>query len=131
MEKRIIYTIFLVVLSMGCTSSSPDTDAGQSINELTATASEFEFALSTNTVKAGSVKITVKNVGTIAHEFILLREKDAAKLSPIVAQIKDDDLPEGTEKTIQVTLTPGVYEISCHLPGHYEAGMKATLTIVD
>jgi len=128
--KGIIIAIMLVLLFAGCTSSEPEIGgAAPSPNQLTVKASEFKFELSTSTVKSGEVTITVKNAGTVAHEFIILKEADAAKLSPIIAQIKNDDLPEGTEKTIKVSLTPGVYELSCHLPGHYEGGMKATLTV--
>ncbi len=107
---------------------------------LTATASEFKYDLSTSTVKSGEITITIVNSGTIEHEFLVYKKSDIAKVledvagkkvepDPIIAEIEEDELPVKAVKTVKVTLAPGVYEIACHLPNHYENGMKATLNV--
>lgn len=44
-----------------------------------------------------------------------------------------DDIPVGTTKTVDYTFTQsepqGQLEFACHLPGHYEAGMKLAVTV--
>jgi len=35
----------------------------------------------------------------------------------------------GGDKTLTVALKPGVYNVFCTLPGHRQAGMRATLTV--
>ncbi len=126
-------------------------------NELTVTASEFKFDLSADTVKSGLITITVKNVGAVPHELTIYKITDAEKVRTmhteemveraheeesmmetgmmetgglIIAEVEEDELPVGATKTIQATLAPGVYELGCFVPGHYEAGMKAALTVV-
>lgn len=40
-----------------------------------------------------------------------------------------DLVQPGQTKTIEVDLKPGVYEVVCTVPGHKEAGMKATIEV--
>lgn len=70
------------------------------------------------TVKAGKVTFTVKNAGTLEHNFI------------IQGSDKIDSIFAAQTKTFEVTLTPGTYVVDCNLSGHKEAGMTATLTVV-
>lgn len=128
-------------------------------NELTVIASEFKFDLSTDTVKSGVVTIAVENVGAIPHEVAIYKLADAKEVQEthalemmeesegmmetsgmmeevheesglIIAEIEEDELVAGATETIQVALAPGIYELGCFVPGHYEAGMKATLNVV-
>jgi len=48
----------------------------------------------------------------------------------VLLTLTKDDLPPGGQKTVQVELEPGVYELGCHFVGHYEAGMKRDITVV-
>ncbi len=131
MENRInVFTVVLLIYFAGCLGGAPDGTVNPS-NELFVTAKEFKFDLSTDTVKSGIVDITIKNEGKISHEFVLLREKDVEKRSPVIVRIDRSELPSGAVKTIQVTLTPDVYEIGCHIPSHYKEGMKAALVVVE
>jgi len=143
--------------------------------ELTVTASEFNFDISTDTVKAGEITVTVTNLGTIGHEFMIYKTSDTEQVlamhttggehhtddhtddhtemsmemekssmemektsmenepmmgSMVLAEITPEELTAGTTKMIKVALTPGVYEIGCHIPGHYEGGMKTTLEVI-
>jgi len=101
------------------------------VSELTVIANEFKFDLNSDTVKSGTVTITIKNEGRISHEFVLLKEEDAEKRSPVIVELERSELPSGGVKTIEVNLKSGRYEIACHVRGHYEEGMKTTITVVD
>lgn len=93
-------------------------------------------------VKAGSVKFLVSNDSkTLVHEMIVVSVTDPDTPLPydrkddrvIESKIKDlgeaSDLPPGTKKTLSLTLKPGDYILMCNQPGHYEGGMKASLTV--
>jgi iron uptake system component EfeO len=68
------------------------------------------------------VTFKVKNTGVAQHEFEIFQG------SQVIDEI--EGLVPGLEKELKVDLAPGDYTIVCKLPGHEEAGMKATLTVV-
>jgi plastocyanin len=80
------------------------------------TATEFKFALSPTSAKAGSVTFTLVNKGHIAHDFSI-----AGKKTPVIG-------PGKTAK-LTVTLKAGKYPYKCTVPGHAAAGMKGTFTV--
>ncbi len=121
--------LFVIILLSGCLNGSDADDAVS--QELGVEADEFKFIVSTDTVKAGALDITIKNKGSVSHEFVLLKEKDVPNLSPTIVRIDRSELEPGTEKTIRVNLEAGVYEIGCHIPKHYKKGMKTTLNVVN
>ena len=49
------------------------------------------------------------------------------------AKIKDlgeaSNLAIGANKTLTLTLKPGLYRLICNQPGHYKGGMRADLTV--
>lgn len=85
---------------------------------------EFAFGGDTFTVPAGEVTFQILNAGAAPHQFAL--SEVGAHDDHIV---DTGDLAAGASETITIDLTPGSYEIACHIPGHYEAGMKATLLV--
>jgi uncharacterized cupredoxin-like copper-binding protein len=80
------------------------------------TATEFHFALSTTSAKAGSVTFTLVNKGHISHDFSIAGKKTAV-ISP------------GKSAKLTVTLKKGKYPYKCTVPGHAAAGMKGTFTV--
>jgi uncharacterized cupredoxin-like copper-binding protein len=80
------------------------------------TASEFKFALSPTSAKAGSVTFTVVNKGKLAHDFKIAGKKTAL-ISP------------GKSGKVTVTLKAGKYPYLCTVPGHAAAGMKGTFVV--
>ena len=67
--------------------------------------------------KAGAATFTVKNGGSIEHDFSI---EGVGKVETIIA---------GDSKPLTVTLTPGSYAVFCTLAGHREAGMQGTLVV--
>lgn len=73
-------------------------------------------------VPAAAYKVTFRNEGTVAHEL--------AFRDPAGAFLARRSIASGQSVVMSVTLAPGVYELGCFEPGHYQAGMRAQLTVV-
>ena len=84
---------------------------------------EFSFDMPL-TYKAGTITFEVINEGVAPHEFALGAVGDHHSH---IGQTEWMD--GGTTTLLTVDLEPGSYEVGCHVPGHYEAGMKATITV--
>jgi uncharacterized cupredoxin-like copper-binding protein len=94
---------------------------------------------------AGKVTFTVSNVGTITHEFVVLRTSTPAADIPIGSfegeknRINEDtagtnvgetgDMQSGRTKTLTLNLRPGHYVFLCNLPSHYALGMHTDVTV--
>ncbi len=91
-------------------------------------------------VKAGvPVRFVVTNSGTTDHEFFLGDEAAQAghgeEMSGMVGMNDDAagiGLKAGETKTLEYTFAKaGSYLAGCHVNGHYEAGMMATITVTE
>jgi plastocyanin len=82
--------------------------------------SEFAIALSADHVDEGGT-IEVRNNGTQTHN-----------LAVKGTNVATADLTGGGSATLDVSsLTAGSYEVYCKIPGHADAGMRATLHVGD
>jgi uncharacterized cupredoxin-like copper-binding protein len=103
----------------------------------------MKTTLDRDTVKAGPVTFQVHNASKAQmHEMVLIWVKDPKAELPMDTKedkvIEDKvkhlgevaDLEPGTSGTLKRTLKPGSYLLVCNQPGHYHAGMWATLTVV-
>jgi len=99
---------------------------------------EFFVRPSVKAAAAGQVRFTVRNGGTVTHEFVVLRTDKAAGSLPTDKNGRADeagkvgetgDLAAGASKTITVKLAAGHYALVCNLPGHYKAGQHADFTV--
>jgi uncharacterized cupredoxin-like copper-binding protein len=117
--------------------------------EATATAQRIEVTLSdalkiepaAMMVKAGvPVTFVVTNKGTVLHEFVLGDEAVQAdheaemKAAGGMTMAKDEPNAIGVEpgQTKELTFTfdaPATSLAGCHVIGHYDAGMKAQITV--
>lgn len=90
----------------------------------------LRFVPSAITVKQGeTVTFVVTTMGPIVHEFMVGPAADVAADKPGTPEIADI----GMMQTRSLTYTfdgPGPYAFACHAPGHYEAGMAGTITVV-
>ena len=77
---------------------------------------EFKFVLSKKIVRHGAVTFTLKNTGTVPHDF-----KIGTKKSKLIK-------PGKTGKLV-LTLKKGKWAYKCTVPGHAAAGMKGTLKV--
>ena len=143
----------LSAVTMGCAADgndaagniSADTSSGGSDanegNFISGKVEEWKVSVAPNTATAGEVKFTIENVGTIGHEFLVVKTDIAdgmitfegdhfAEPSPGLEVI--DEIGEyavGTTELLVLTLEPGNYQLVCNLPGHYAAGMHASFVV--
>jgi uncharacterized cupredoxin-like copper-binding protein len=91
------------------------------------TLSEFKIEISNANLPAGTaVTYVITNNGKITHEMVL--EKASIADEPLefngVGQ-EAEDIEPGTTRSVEWTIPDaGGYQLACHVPGHYEAGMK-------
>ncbi len=99
-----------------CASSVGGTKPG---GDLSIILSEFKFAPAALSVAAGApITFKLRNSGTVDHDLTI----DKAGLKIVLK------VGESGEKTIS-GLAAGSYEVYCSIPGHKDAGMKATLEV--
>jgi uncharacterized cupredoxin-like copper-binding protein len=100
----------------------------------------MRFAPDPITVKAGEeITFLVTNEGVAVHEFFVGTEEEqvdhAAEMAAGGMSHGHDNaltLDGGESGSLTMTFPEaGSLLIGCHEPGHYQAGMKATLTVVD
>lgn len=125
----------------GTTSSQAATSATAAVRELRIEMDDtMRFSPSTLTVVAGEpVKLVVVNRGKLTHELVI---GTAAELAHHQREMKsagaahhhhsDSEIsvePGQTREVVRVFDKSGELGIACFEPGHYEAGMKGTLTV--
>jgi len=109
----------------------PDVDLG-------VTMKDYKVELSVDTVKAGSVKIGVRNAGGMEHSFELIKTDlpfdklpttgDAkAREDGLVKQVKS--IGVGKVSVVTADLAAGNYVVICNVAGHYQLGMRVAFTV--
>lgn len=94
-----------------------------------------------NSIQAKSgetIRFVVTNAGKIKHEFAIGTREEQLEHAEMMASMPDMKHEEGNA----ISLEPGetreliwqfgkasAVEIACHLPGHYDAGMKARVSV--
>ena len=93
---------------------------------------EFSVFPGTQGAPRGKVRFVVTNIGTVEHEFVVLKTtKPAGNL--LKGQEADESgnvgeiggVPPGQARTLNLVLKPGHYSLICNLPGHYKTGQFA------
>ena len=127
-----------VVQSAGGASPAGPTAAAPALpHRLSVTLREFKLQPTAKRAAAGKVRFTVSNRGRITHEFVVLHTKTRADALPVKGGRASEagnvgetgDVVPGTTKSVQIKLPPGHYALICNLPGHYQAGQHADLTV--
>ena len=99
--------------------------------------SEWKLEPGQATVRGGRVSFVVRNDGTMAHEFLVLRSErhhhmlkvkggkavEAGRLGRI------RQIAVGESKRLTLKVTPGKYVLLCNMLGHYQAGQYASLRV--
>jgi len=90
---------------------------------------EFGFVLSKRTVPVGKVTFTVRNGGTIGHDFKLCSSPKRGSADSCKGK-GTKVIDPGASATLTVTFAAkGKYEYLCTVPTHAAAGMKGDLTV--
>lgn len=138
--------VSLGVIIAGCVQSGTTTLPAyvkmvDGVQVVTINAKEFKFTPSEIHLNPGKAKFILINDGAVEHEFEVYETANRQKLmdamsandqkaadSLAMARIKSVSSKQTKESDV-VTLKGGTYEIGCHVVGHFEAGMKGTLTV--
>jgi uncharacterized cupredoxin-like copper-binding protein len=133
MRGRSILLSFLPLLvAAACTSTSADAEVAVSLHEDAVTLAPTE-------VGAGAVTFAATNEGTNTHEIEVFR----GDVDPATLPVEDnvavtdgldlvdeiEDITPGSTANLTVELEPGTYVVMCNLPGHFEKGMHAVVTV--
>lgn len=135
MKKLLGYLAMFVSILALVSCGAGGTGASTSID---VTMTDFQYTPNTFTVPAGQeITLSATNNGGVEHSFVIM--KKGIKLTSGFTEAdqanvywEETALPVG--ETVTATFTapsePGVYQIVCAVPGHFEAGMIASLTVV-
>ena len=136
MIPRLLVGLCLLVLVASC-SSAPETLPAD-VNVIV-DMKEYSITLNTPTVKSGVVKFGIRNLGTMVHDFNLIKTDlapDKLLIDTAAGKAKTDGLvkqminiAQGRATTVDADLAPGHYVIICNVASHYQLGMRTELTV--
>ncbi|GAB4463718.1 MAG: hypothetical protein OHK0041_26570 [Anaerolineales bacterium] len=139
--------IFFILVVAGLLLTACGGQSGASTpQEVKVTLTDFGIQSSVTEFKVGvPYHFVVTNTGAIPHEIMLMPPMMADQMGMqmnmeeldkmALAHIGEDQLPAGATASFDYTFTQaapaGTLEFSCHLPGHYEAGMKLEIVVKE
>ncbi len=133
MKKLFLLTIIVTVsiLIAGCGRG-----AQTASNKINVTMTDFHFTPDAFTVNAGQeITFSGRNNGAVTHDFVIMNLGTTAGDSfgpedePNVFWKTEIAAGQTATETFTAPAQPGDYEILCAIPGHYQAGMVAKLTV--
>jgi uncharacterized cupredoxin-like copper-binding protein len=98
---------------------------------------EYKVLPSAKSVTAGKVTFSVKNVGKVNHELVVIKTNVApgklpvknAKASEKGSVGKVPELKPGKSGKVTLKLAKGKYVLLCNLPAHYQLGQYSGFTV--
>ena len=126
----------LALLVAACSASAENAPAdSQVVVEMT----DYKVTVNVPSVKAGRIKIGVRNLATMEHSFEVLKTDlphDKIPTDLASAKAKEDgkvggiaSIPAGKSAAVTIDLTPGNYVLICNVAGHYQLGMHIGFTV--
>ena len=102
---------------------------------------EMKFIPSNIEVKVGdTIRILAENQGEVLHELVIGRTEDLLKHAELMVKFPNMEHSEPymahadegqTAEIIWTFSKAGTFEYGCLFPGHYDSGMKGTITVVN
>jgi uncharacterized cupredoxin-like copper-binding protein len=128
-----------LVLLPACSSGSTHRAARGTVVRVTER--DFRISVSPAHVRAGDVRLLIRNKGPDTHELIVVRAPhsglalrsdaltvDEEALDQSTAGAEEGQEP-GSVHELLLHLKPGRYELFCNMAGHYLGGMRAALVV--
>ncbi|MEO6891131.1 MAG: hypothetical protein ABI456_16840 [Ktedonobacteraceae bacterium] len=138
MKYRFVFGLFLLsfTLMLAACGGSNGSSGPQHVQ---ITESDFKIASSVTTFSPGTMyHFTVTNNGQAVHEFMIMpmgMNMSGMSMDNMhkMALTMIDTIAPGETKTLDYTFASSTsgqnFEFACHLPGHYEAGMKLPIAV--
>jgi uncharacterized cupredoxin-like copper-binding protein len=126
----------LALLLAACGGPPEGAPAG---SHVVALLTDYKITVSVPSVKAGKIKIGVRNLATMEHSFQVLKTDlppDKLPVDGATSKAKEDgkvgeiaSIAAGKSASVTVDLTPGKYVLICNVAGHYVLGMRTGFTV--
>src|SRR2546422_3026342 len=126
----------LVILVGACSNPAESAPAG---SQVVAELSDYKITVNVPSVKAGKIKIGVRNLAAMEHTFQVIKTDlppDKLPVDGASAKAKEDgkvgdikSIPAGKSASVTVDLQPGKYAFICNIAGHYQLGMHTGFTV--
>jgi len=137
MISRVVPALMaLAFLVAACAGPAAEAPAG---SQVVAELADTKITVNVPTIKAGKIKIGVRNLGTMEHSFEVLKTDlppDKLPVDGASAKAKEDgkvgeipSIPAGKSAAVTLDLTPGKYVFICNIAGHYQIGMHTGFTV--
>ena len=128
--------VALAFLVAACANSAAEAPSG---SQVVATLTDYKITVTVPSVKAGTIKIGVRNLGAMEHSFQVLKTDippDKLPVDGASAKAKEDgkvgeiaSIPAGKSSAVTLDLAPGKYVFICNIASHYQLGMHAGFTV--
>jgi uncharacterized cupredoxin-like copper-binding protein len=126
----------LACVAAACGEPAPafDAKAVQLVIEMR----DYSVKPSVDVVKAGTIKIGIRNLAGMSHDLVVLKTDvapdklpyDGGRAQVIETGLVGKQLVEPQRSAaLTVTLEPGSYVLICNVAGHYQLGMRAALKV--
>jgi len=126
----------LALVLAACSNPAEGAPAG---SQVVAELSDYKITVNVPSVKAGKIKIGVRNLAAMEHSFQVLKTDllpDKLPVDGASAKAKEDgkvgdipSIPAGKSASVTVDLVPGKYVFICNVAGHYQLGMHTGLAV--
>ena len=126
----------LVLLVAACANPAESAPTG---SQVVAELSDYKIVVNVPSVKAGKIKIGIRNLAAMEHSFQVLKTDLAPDKLPVdgaSAKAKEDgkigdipSIPAGKSASVTVDLVPGKYVFICNVASHYQLGMHTGFTV--
>jgi uncharacterized cupredoxin-like copper-binding protein len=137
MISRVVPALMaLAILTVSCAQPAADAPTG---SQVVAEMADYRITVNVPSAKAGSIKIGVRNLGTMEHSFEVIKTDlapDKLPTDPASAKAKEDgkvggiaSIPAGKSASVTLDLSPGKYVFICNIAGHYQLGMRTGFTV--
>ena len=126
----------LAILAAACANSAAEAPTG---SQVVAELADYKITVNVPSVKAGAIKIGVRNLGAMEHSFQVLKTDlppDKLPVDGASAKAKEDgkvgeiaSIPAGKSAAVTLDLAPGKYVFICNIASHYQLGMHTGFTV--
>ena len=127
--------LFGLALLSSCSSSRAHRAADGAAVRVTER--DFRITVAPARVRAGDVRLLIRNKGPDTHELIVVRASHLPLRTDGLTVDEEALATIGTEEgqspgavhELRLHLKPGRYELFCNMAGHYLGGMRAVLVV--
>jgi uncharacterized cupredoxin-like copper-binding protein len=130
-----------IALALFASCSSGSSHQAAATSTVRVKEQDFRIAVAPARVRAGTVRLVLRNQGPDTHELLIVRSPSSAlplrsdgltvnetALDPATVGVIEGKEP-GTAEEVLLHLKPGRYELFCNMAGHYLGGMRAVLVV--